>query len=115
MSSGARAALVAVGAAEAVARAAARVLRPGGWLVLETAAGAAADVAELLARLGYGEVRRRRLSRDETESSRDRGCRDRGPGSGRRVHAAKLVLIPTDVGLARADPTTRKPPGHCPR
>jgi release factor glutamine methyltransferase len=53
-----RAALVGVGATEAVARAAARVLRPGGWLVLETAAGAAADVAELLGRLGYGGVRK---------------------------------------------------------
>ena len=34
------------------------VLRPGGWLVLETAAGSAADVAELLAGLGYVDVRR---------------------------------------------------------
>ncbi len=53
-----RAALVGVGATEAVARAAAHVLRPGGWLVLETAAGSAADVAELLAGLGYGDVRK---------------------------------------------------------
>ena len=53
-----RAALVGDGATEAIARAAARVLRPGGWLVLETAAGSAADVAELLAGLGYGEVRK---------------------------------------------------------
>lgn len=51
-----RAALVGEGATEAVAGAALRVLRPGGAVVLETADGNAADVAELLRGLGYVEV-----------------------------------------------------------
>lgn len=53
-----RQALVGRGATEAVARAARRVLRPGGWLVLEVADGAAARVAELVSSLGYRDVRR---------------------------------------------------------
>jgi release factor glutamine methyltransferase len=51
-----RLALVGVGATEAVAEGARDVLRPGGWLVLEVAAGAAGRVAELLARLGFADV-----------------------------------------------------------
>jgi release factor glutamine methyltransferase len=49
-------ALVGEGATEAVARAAADVLRPGGALVLEVAAGRAPDVAALLAELGFEQV-----------------------------------------------------------
>lgn len=52
-----RIALVGEGATEAVARAAARALRGGGALVLETAEGAAAWVRELLRGLGYVDVR----------------------------------------------------------
>jgi release factor glutamine methyltransferase len=52
-----RAALVGEGATEAVTHAARRVLRPGAALVLETAEGMAARVAELLHGLGYTEVR----------------------------------------------------------
>ena len=51
-----RAALVSVGATEAVAEHAAGVLGPGGALVLEVAAGDAARVAEILRTLGYGDV-----------------------------------------------------------
>lgn len=51
-------ALVGPGATEAVAAGARQVLRPGGWLVLEVADGRAEEVASLLARLGYQEVRR---------------------------------------------------------
>jgi release factor glutamine methyltransferase len=51
-----RAALVAAGVTEALARSAPDVLRPGGALCLETADGAAADVARLLISLGYGGV-----------------------------------------------------------
>jgi release factor glutamine methyltransferase len=51
-----RQALVGVGATEAVARGALDVLRPGGALVLEVAAGDAARVASLLRGLGYTEV-----------------------------------------------------------
>ena len=46
-------ALVARGATEAVARAATEALRPGGWLVLESAAGAAERVRDALDELGY--------------------------------------------------------------
>ncbi len=49
-------ALVAHGATEAVARAAAEALRPGGWLVLESAAGAAERIRDALERLGYDAV-----------------------------------------------------------
>jgi release factor glutamine methyltransferase len=49
-------ALVASGATEAVSRAATRALRPGGWLVLETAAGAGERMRELLDDLGYERV-----------------------------------------------------------
>ncbi|MDO8509069.1 MAG: peptide chain release factor N(5)-glutamine methyltransferase [Nanoarchaeota archaeon] len=51
-----RAALVGVGATEAIARAALAVLRPGGALVLETAESAAPAVAALLEELGYRDV-----------------------------------------------------------
>jgi release factor glutamine methyltransferase len=46
-------ALVASGATEAVARAATEALRPGGWLVLETAAGSGERIRNLLQELGY--------------------------------------------------------------
>jgi release factor glutamine methyltransferase len=51
-----REALVGVGATEAVARGAFDVLRPGGALVLEVAAGDAGRAAKLLGELGYGDV-----------------------------------------------------------
>jgi release factor glutamine methyltransferase len=51
-----RLALVGVGATEAVARGAFDVLRPGGALVLEVAAGDAQRVATLLRELGYSGV-----------------------------------------------------------
>ena len=49
-------ALVAEGATEAVARAATEALRPGGWLVLETAASAGERMRSLLDDLGYEAV-----------------------------------------------------------
>jgi release factor glutamine methyltransferase len=49
-------ALVAEGATEAVARAATEALRPGGWLVLETAARAGERIRNLLVDLGYERV-----------------------------------------------------------
>jgi release factor glutamine methyltransferase len=49
-------ALVASGATEAVARAATDALRPGGWLVLETAAGTGERIRDLLQELGYERV-----------------------------------------------------------
>jgi release factor glutamine methyltransferase len=49
-------ALVARGATEAVARAATEALRPGGWLVLETAAGTGERIRTLLNELGYERV-----------------------------------------------------------
>jgi release factor glutamine methyltransferase len=49
-------ALVASGATEAVARAATEALRPGGWLVLETAAGSGERIRKLLSELGYERV-----------------------------------------------------------
>jgi release factor glutamine methyltransferase len=51
-----RIALVAPRATEAVARAATDALRPGGWLVLETAATAGERVRRLLEELGYEQV-----------------------------------------------------------
>jgi release factor glutamine methyltransferase len=51
-----RIALVASGATDAVARAATEALRPGGWLVLETAAGSGERIQELLDKLGYERV-----------------------------------------------------------
>ncbi|HYZ18183.1 MAG TPA: peptide chain release factor N(5)-glutamine methyltransferase [Gaiellaceae bacterium] len=51
-----RAALVAPGVTEALARGAPDVLRPGGVLCLETADKAAAGVAHLLSTLGYRDV-----------------------------------------------------------
>jgi release factor glutamine methyltransferase len=51
-----REALVGVGATEAIARGAVEVLRPGGALVLEVAAGDAVRVAALLVELGYLDV-----------------------------------------------------------
>ena len=55
-----RAALVATGLTETLARRAPAVLGAGGALCLEAADGAAGDVAELLERLGYLEVTRTR-------------------------------------------------------
>jgi release factor glutamine methyltransferase len=52
-----RAALVGMGATEAVARGARDVLRPAGVLVLEVADGDAERVAALLRELGYSDVR----------------------------------------------------------
>jgi release factor glutamine methyltransferase len=52
-----RSAVVGERATEQIARAARTVLRPGGALVLETAGGRAAEVADLLRRLGYFDVR----------------------------------------------------------
>jgi release factor glutamine methyltransferase len=52
-----RIALVASGATEKLALAATEALRPGGWLVLETAAGAGERVERLLSELGFEEVR----------------------------------------------------------
>jgi release factor glutamine methyltransferase len=49
-------ALVAAGATEELARAATEALRPGGWLVLETAAGAGDRVESLLTELGFEDV-----------------------------------------------------------
>jgi release factor glutamine methyltransferase len=49
-------ALVAPGATEALAEAARAALRPGGWLVLETAAGAGERVERLLSELGFEDV-----------------------------------------------------------
>jgi release factor glutamine methyltransferase len=49
-------ALVASGATERLAEAAAEALRPGGWLVLEVAAGAGERVERLLSELGFEEV-----------------------------------------------------------
>jgi release factor glutamine methyltransferase len=49
-------ALVAQGATEAVARAATEALRPGGWLVLETAARAGERIRALLDGLGFEAV-----------------------------------------------------------
>ena len=49
-------ALVARGTTEAVARAATQALRPGGWIVLETAAGAGERIRSLLDELGYEQV-----------------------------------------------------------
>jgi release factor glutamine methyltransferase len=49
-------ALVASGVTEAVARAATGALRPGGWVVLETAAGSGERIKGLLDDLGYERV-----------------------------------------------------------
>jgi release factor glutamine methyltransferase len=49
-------ALVASGATEAVARAATAALRPGGWLVFETASGSGERMRDLLEDLGYERV-----------------------------------------------------------
>lgn len=53
-----RQALVGRGATEAVAESAGEALRPGGWLVLEVADGAADRVSALLASVGFADVRR---------------------------------------------------------
>jgi release factor glutamine methyltransferase len=50
-------ALVASGATEKLALAAREALRPGGWLVLETAAGAGDRVERLLSDFGFEHVR----------------------------------------------------------
>jgi len=52
-----RIALVASGATEKLAHAATEALRPGGWLVLETAAGAGERIERLLSELGFEDVR----------------------------------------------------------
>ena len=62
-----RGALVGEGTTEAVARAAVEALRPGGWLVLETADGKAPEVATLLQELGFGAIR---MTADLTERDR---------------------------------------------
>ena len=62
-----RAALVGEGATEAIAEHARDVLRPGGALVLEVAAGDAERVARLLRDLGY----------DDVEVTKDLAGRDR--------------------------------------
>jgi release factor glutamine methyltransferase len=49
-------ALVAAGATEQLARAATEALRAGGWLVLETAAGAGERVERLLSEIGFEDV-----------------------------------------------------------
>ena len=49
-------ALVAAGATEKLAAAARDALRPGGWLVLETAAGAGERIERLLSELGFADV-----------------------------------------------------------
>ena len=51
-----RAALVANGATKTVARAAAKALKPGGWLVLEVADGEANRTGALLVELGYEKI-----------------------------------------------------------
>ncbi len=53
-----RQALVGQGATDKVAEGSRQVLRPGGWLVLEVADGAAPTVARLLRRLGFADIRR---------------------------------------------------------
>jgi release factor glutamine methyltransferase len=53
-----REALVGHGVTEVLACGARPVLRPGGWLVLEVADGRAGAVSELIASLGFGDVRR---------------------------------------------------------
>jgi release factor glutamine methyltransferase len=50
-------ALVASGATEKLAQAATEALRPGGWLVLEVAAGAGERVERLLSEVGFEDVR----------------------------------------------------------
>ena len=49
-------ALLASGATEQLAQAATEALRPGGWLVLETAAGAGERIERLLSELGFEDV-----------------------------------------------------------
>jgi release factor glutamine methyltransferase len=49
-------ALVAAGATEKLAQAATEALRPGGWLVLETAANAGERVERLLSEIGFEDV-----------------------------------------------------------
>jgi len=49
-------ALVAAGATEKLAHAATEALRPGGWLVLETAAGAGERIERLLSAIGFDQV-----------------------------------------------------------
>jgi release factor glutamine methyltransferase len=68
-------ALVAPGATEALAEAARDALRPGGWLVLETAAGAGERVERLLSKLGFEDVA---ITPDL--AGRDRVAEGRWPG-----------------------------------
>src|SRR5262249_29766559 len=74
-----RIALVAHGATEAVARAATEALRPGGWVVLEIAENQAPNVAALLRRLGYEQVR---VSPDMAGGRRGGGGAGGGGGGG---------------------------------
>jgi release factor glutamine methyltransferase len=62
-----RAALLGNGATEAVARGAYDALRPGRWVVLETADGKAPEVAALLETLGFTAIR---MTADLTERDR---------------------------------------------
>ena len=68
-------ALVAPGATEQLAQAAQEALAPGGWLVLETAAGAGERVERLLFELGFDEVT---ITPDL--AGRDRVAEGRWPG-----------------------------------
>jgi release factor glutamine methyltransferase len=68
-------ALVAPGATEKLARASTSALREGGWLVLETAAGAGERVRRLLTELGFADVT---ITPDL--AGRDRVAEGRWPG-----------------------------------
>ena len=68
-------ALVASGATEQLAEAARDALRPGGWLVLETAAGAGERVERLFSELGFDDVA---ITPDL--AGRDRVAEGRWPG-----------------------------------
>ena len=75
-----RAALVGVGVAGAVARAAREALKHGGWLVLETGDGQARAVADELHRLGYAQLR---VTRDLADRARVvEGRRPHAPSAG---------------------------------
>jgi release factor glutamine methyltransferase len=67
-----RDALVGTGVGEAIARDAQGMLVAGGWVVLETSAGEAADLAAAIEKLGYEQVT---ITRDL--AGRDRGVEGR--------------------------------------
>lgn len=71
-----REALVDRGQTDRIAEGARRVLRPGGWLVLECAAGRADRVAGLLQELGYADVRKTTdlAGRERVVEGRCDGC-----------------------------------------